>query len=85
MLVVTLYYIIMMYMNLPPEMYVYILSFLEPHKYNLFSKKKNKKCICYTNNSNFKIKCKMKTKNVFCHLHNSLSVFNTLEYLQKNK
>lgn len=85
MLVVTLYYIIMMYMNLPPEMYVYILSFLEPNKYNLFSKKINKKCICYTNNSNFKIKCKMKTKNVFCHLHNSLSVFNTLEYLQKNK
>ncbi len=72
----------MIYMNLPPEMYVYILSFLNPNKYEHFNKIRNRKCICYTNVSNFKTQCKMKTKHIFCHLHNTFSIYKTLTFLE---
>lgn len=71
-------------MNLPPELYIYILSFLKPKKYENFTYSKNKRCICYTHDSRYKKRCKMKTKNIFCHLHNFNDI-KTLLYLENKR
>lgn len=67
-------------MNIPIEMFIYILSFIDT-KYDSFVNRK--KCLCYTASSSFLKKCHTRTKYFVCSIHRDLSHLDMLTHLQK--
>lgn len=65
-------------MDIPSELIVYILSFLEKKYINYNSKK----CICRTLNNRC---CKMNTKFIFCQFHRDFDFFHKLSFSQSCK
>lgn len=65
--------------QLPAEIYICIISFLD-EKYNNY--KINKRCICYTASNNYSKKCKRITKTVFCYAHEFMPIENILCAIQ---
>ena len=61
-------------MQLPDDMILYILSFLdETHPYSL--KTKSRRCICHVSDSksgSYSRKCKKRTRYILCAIHNRL-------------
>lgn len=68
-------------MNLPHEVYVYILSFLDKKYETLYCHGKTR-CLAYTQDSGYRYKCKYKTRFYFCHLHRNLPIYKTLYCIQ---
>ena len=68
-------------MDLPHELYVYILSFLDS-RYEIVSYHRKTRCLAYTNTSNFHLKCKKRSCFYFCHLHRNMPIENMLCCIQ---
>ena len=68
-------------MDLPHELYVYILSFLDK-KYEMVFYRRNTRCLAYTISSNFHLKCKKRSRFYFCYLHCNMPIENMLCCIQ---